>query len=458
MINDPLRVLVDTVQKLQRRGFHRNVRKILQGTRPTDIAGLLRFVPDRDRQKIFKEIEDIETRATVLSEMDPEILESFLGGLLDEDLVLLLEEMSSDDTVDILEQVPEDRKHKLLRMMKREDMTEAEDLLQYDPETAGGIMVPDFFALTEETTCDQAVNQLRKASDQLEMAFYIYVINEHSHLVGVVSLRDLVISRSDRPVSEIMETDVIRVQTRDDQEVVAKLVARYNLLALPVVDETNKLVGIVTVDDVIDVLRSEATEDMFKMAGAGGSPITYDGTTIFKAAKSRLPWLFASWLGGVGVSFIIRGFQDRLIEAVVLASFMPIILGMGGNVGTQTLTIVTRGLALGQINFAQILKVLRREMLIGFASGVVYGTLLGFLASLMSVGVTDKSPVMIGVTVGVSLALAMMIATAMGSTVPLVLHRLHIDPAVATGPFVSTSVDALGTVVYFSIATVLLGL
>lgn len=460
-MNDPLKVLVDTVQKLLRRGAHRNLRKILAGTRAQDIAGLFRYLSERDRLKLFLEIEALEKRAEVLSEIDPDFMPGFLAELPDDELVKLLEEMSSDDTVDVLQYVEEERKAVLLRKMSREEMDEAEDLLRYDPDTAGGIMVPDFFALNEHCTCAEAIQTLQERHEELEMAFYVYVVNEHDHLVGVISLRQLVVTAPETPLKDIMETEVVRVSTTDDQEIVARLVARYNLLAIPVVDPSNRLVGIITVDDVIDVFREEATEDMFKMAGAGEAVVGEGAGGILRAARSRLPWLFASWLGGIAASTLLVNFSDRLAKVAVLAAFIPIILGMGGNVGTQSLTVVTRGLALGKVTGPQVFRVVTREVLVGLTCGLVYGSLLAMAAvgfSWLTEGVITNETGLFAVTVGFSLCSAMVIAAMVGGSVPIVLQKLSIDPAVATGPFVTTSVDLLGIIVYFNVAHLLLNI
>jgi magnesium transporter len=274
----------------------------------------------------------------------------------------------------------------------------------------------------------------------------------------VLSLRQLVVSAPTATLSSIMEPDVVRVATSDDQEVVARLVARYNLLALPVVDEGNRLVGIITVDDVIDVIREEATEDMLKMVGAGDD---FD-TSVPQAVRTRLPWLFASWVGGVGASLIIHGFEARLEQVSLLAAFIPVILGMGGNAGTQSLTVVTRGLALGRIQVNELLRVVTREGATGLLCGAIYGLLLGVVGGLMARGdqklAAFGGPMDFGVTIGLSLGAAMLLAALVGSAVPILFQRLSIDPAVATGPFVTTAVDVLGVLFYFGVAVALLGL
>lgn len=463
MINEPIKVLVDTVQKLERRNAQRSLHKILSGTRAADLARLLRFLPEHQRARIFLHIESVDVRAEVLSELGEDILADFLEELSDSELVSLLETMSGDDAVDVLEHLPEERKELLLGKMSHEEMNEVEDLMRYDPETAGGIMVPDFFSLHESTTCADAIKELQTVGSELEMAFYLYITNDHGHLVGVISLRQIVMSGAETPLSEVMDPDVVRVRTGDDQEEVARLVARYNLLALPVVDENNRLVGIVTVDDVIDVIREEATEDMLKMAGAGEDLET---SSVVQATKTRLPWLFASWIGGVGASLIIHGFEEQLSKVSLLAAFIPVILGMGGNVGTQALTVVTRGLALGRIQVGDIFTVIGRESTVGMLCGLVYGLLLGVVGGILTEASADDllhnglhfNGLHFGLTIGLSMCAATLTAALVGSAVPMIFQRLSIDPAVATGPFVTTSVDVMGVLFYFMMAVQLLGI
>jgi magnesium transporter len=459
MSQESIKVLSDTIQKLERRNAQRSLHKILEHTRAPDLAQLLRMLPDHLRVRVFLHLEGHARRAEVLKELDDDILAAFLEGLPDEELAPLLEELPSDDRVYVLAALPEERKERLLGTMKSEELDEAEELMRHAPESAGGIMSTEFFALHREITCAQAIQTLQAKHEELEMAFYLYVINENQHLVGVASLRQLVVSPADRTLSEIMVSDVVRVKTTDPQGMVAQLVARYNLLALPVVDEANRLVGIVTVDDVIDVIRSEATEDMLKLVGAGEELET---SSIWQATRSRLPWLFASWMGGLGASLIIQNFQAEISKIALLAAFIPVILGMGGNVGTQSLTVVTRGLALGHIHVGELMRVVVREGGIGALCGLSYGVLLGVVSGVLARNdpslLGHGGPLRLGLTVGLALGAAMLLASLVGSTVPLLFQRLSIDPAVATGPFVTTSVDVLGTVFYFLTASALLTL
>ncbi len=275
-------------------------------------------------------------------------------------------------------------------------------------------------------------------------------MDDPGRLVGVSSLRQLVVVPPKSPLKQFMTTDVFSVETGMDQEEVAKIVARYDILAVPVVDDTNKLVGIVTVDDIIDIIREEATQDILKMAGAGEEFI--ETQSVFKSTRSRLPWLFASCIGGIIAFFIICRFEGSLSKIAYLAAFIPVIMNMGGNIGTQSSSIVVRGLATGQLNVRDIWSVIFKELAVGFILGVIYGFLIGMVAQFRY----DTGA--LALSVGLSVICSMSVAALLGSMVPMAFARINIDPAVASSPFVTTSVDIISVFFYFQIATTLLGI
>ena len=343
-----------------------------------------------------------------------------------------------------------ERSSEVLKRMKGEGSGDVADLLRYDDDTAGGTMVTDFIALTEETTAREAIVSLQKEYSDVEMPFYLYVVDGFGTLVGVISLRQLVVVRPEKPLKDFMATDVVSVQTHVDQEEVAKIVARYDILAVPVVNESNKLVGIVTVDDVIDILRAEATEDILKMAGAGEEFV--ETQSVLSSTRIRLPWLFASCLGGIVAFFVIGRFEASLAKMTYIAAFIPVIMGMGGNIGTQSSTIVVRGLATGRINLRDLWLVVTKELAVGAILGVIYGGLIGIVAQMrFAIGAFSLS-VVLGVVS------SMVVAALVGSLVPMTFARVNIDPAVATGPIVTTAVDIISVFCYFQIATSLIGL
>jgi magnesium transporter len=443
----------EMVRRLLRRGGGAHAAKILKKTHPADIAAMFRGFSEHNRFKLFDLINDIEIQAEVVSHLDADLMIELIEHIGLERTAELIQHVSSDDVADILAAIPEEISGKLLAMLQSDDADEVAELMRYDIATAGGIMSPDYLALPDNMTVGEAIEQLQQ-NPEVEMAFYIYVINEHSHLVGVLSLRQLVTSRPETLTGQIMQSEVVSVHPEEDQEEVARIVSRYDLLAVPVVDDANRLLGIVTVDDVIDVIREEASEDMLKLAGAGDQLTGV--LSVVDSVKSRLPWLAAAWAGGVGASFVIGYYDATLAQLLPLAAFIPVVLGMGGNVGTQTLTIMVRSIATGRVDFRQAWPVLGRELFVGFLLGMAYGVLLAAAGFAINYGRDGSEAWIIGVVVGSSTLACMTIAAFVGSAVPLLLHRLHIDPAVATGPFVTTAMDILGVFIYFNIALLLL--
>jgi magnesium transporter len=450
MQNNPSQILVDSIKRLLRRSANSHLKKIVNKTHAADLSVAFRSLSLSDQVRLFSMIEDIEQKGALFSELEEDIFLDLIEDVQLDEIVAILETMPTDDVADLLGRLSEEKADAILEKMKKEGSDEVEDLLSYEDDTAGGIMVPDFIALREDTTASEAIESLQKEHQDVEMPFYLYVVDEYGKLVGVSSLRQLVVVPPETPLRAFMTTDVFSVQTDMDQEEVAKIVARYDILAVPVVDETNRLVGIVTVDDVIDIFRREATEDILRMAGAGEEFI--ETKSILRSTRIRLPWLFASCLGGIIAFFIISNFEESLNRFVYLAAFIPVIMGMGGNIGTQSSTIVVRGLATGRLSISDIWVVVFKELAIGFILGIVYGFLIGTVAQMR------YTKEMLALAVGLAVISSMAIAALIGSLVPMAFARANIDPAVATGPFVTTAMDIISVFFYFMIATTLLGI
>jgi len=400
--------------------------------------------------KLFEMIEDIEQQGILFSELDEGAFPALIEGIELDKIVEVLDHMPTDDVADLIGQLPKQKSDAILEMMKKEGSEEVEGLLHYDDDTAGGIMNPDFVALREETTAREAIESLQKEHLDVEMPFYLYAVDEYGKLVGVSSLRQLVVVPPEERLKDFMSTDVFSVETSMDQEEVAKIVARYNILAVPVVDETNRLVGIVTVDDVIDIFREEATEDILKMAGVGEEFV--ETQSVIRSTRIRLPWLFASCIGGIIAFFIISHFEGSIKKLAYLAAFIPVIMGMGGNIGTQSSTIVVRGLATGRLNIRDTWAVVFKELSVGFILGAFYGFMIGLVAQF------QFSKPMVAVSVGLAVISSMAVAALVGSLVPMAFARINVDPAVATGPFVTTAIDIVSVYFYFRIVTTLLGI
>ena len=450
MPSDRNKILVDSVKRLLRRGATSHLGKIVNKTHAADLSVLFRSLSLSEQRKLFNMIANVEQRGILFSELDADTFQDLIEDMRIEDIVQILENMPADDVADIIGRLPEEKSKTILEKMKRTESEEVEGLLRYEDDTAGGIMVPDFIALREDITARQAVESLQKEHSDVEMPFYLYVVDEYGKLAGVSSLRQLVVVPPETQLKELMTTDVVSVQTWVDQEEVARIVARYDILAVPVVDGANRLVGIVTVDDVIDIIRKEATEDILKMAGAGEEFV--ETKSILKSTRIRLPWLFASCIGGIVAFFIIGKFEGSLLNFAYLAAFIPVIMGMGGNIGTQSSTIVVRGLATGRLSVRDIWPVVLKELSIGVILGLVYGLLIGSVAHLR------YSMLSLAFAVSLAVISSMSIAALIGSLVPMGFARVNIDPAVATGPFVTTAIDILSVSFYFLIATTLLGI
>ena len=450
MLGDKNKVLYDSIKRLLRRDATVHLKKIVNKTHAADLSAVFRSLQLPQQQRLFALIDDVEQKGLLFSELGDDDLMELIDAMSADEIVRILESMPADDVADLVGKLPEEKADAILEKMHKEGSEEVEGLLRYGDDTAGGIMVPDFIALSEEITARDAIESIQRDYMDVEMPFYLYVIDQYGKLVGVSSLRQLVVVPPETALKQFMTTDVFAVQTDMDQEEVAKIVSSYDILAVPVVDESNRLVGIVTVDDVIDILRKEATEDILKMAGAGEEFV--ETQSVVRSTRIRLPWLFASCLGGIMAFFIIGYFEESLKTLTYLAAFIPVIMGMGGNIGTQSSTIVVRGLATGRLNVRDIWSVVSKELSIGLILGVVYGIIIGIVAQV-SFGTGAFA-----LSVGLGVLSSMSVAALVGSVVPMLFARLNIDPAVATGPFVTTAIDIISVYFYFMIATTLLGI
>lgn len=454
MDNPVTQRLYDHVKRLMRRQAFSHVKKILSKSHPADVASIFRLFDEPVMINIYKLIESPEKKAEVLSSLDHDLLQTIFSSVDLPELINVIEKVPPDDLADILASIPEDMKNNILEGMKKEEKAEVEGLMSYAENTAGGIMSPDFLSMSEGLTVKEAINKLQSNHEEVEMAFYIYVVDERSKLVGVLSLRQLVTTKPETTLKKLMDPSVVAVKTHDDQEEVAHVISRYDFLAIPVVDDEGTLVGIVTVDDIIDVLREEATEDMLKMAGAGEKMV--DAMSFGGAFKHRMPWLLITWIGESFTALIIAYYHNTISAILPLAVFIPMITGMSGNVGTQSATIVVRALATGRVNISQIGKVLGREVAIGLLLGFVYGIALGVFGFARYYESAYMNAIMLGVVISLSLCLGMTLAAFVATAMPFILHRFNLDPAAATGPFVTTFCDIIGIAVYLSLATFVL--
>lgn len=442
-------VVLDSVRRLLRIGASANLLNLLQKQHPADLAQIFGELNDSDRQAVFTVLAERNPRFAMetVSEMGPEPGAQLLTNRPADEIARLLQEIPSDDAAALIDYLPEELSSEVLELMRRPESGQVESLLEYGERTAGRIMNPRVFAASEDLTVGEAITELQTSRD-VEMVFYLYVVDARGHLVGVTSLRRLLLVSPETPLKRIMTPNVTSVRVDTDQEEVARQVASYNLLALPVVDEENKLAGVITVDDVIDVIKDEATEDLYRLAGVSGDERI--ATPPFEALRKRLPWLGVNLITAFVAASVVALFEGTISKVTALAVFMPIVAGMGGNAATQTLTVVVRGLALGELSWANGRKALLKEGVIGLGNGVT----LGVVAALVA-WATKANPVL-GLVLGLAMLCNMFVAAMAGTLVPLGLKALKVDPALASSVFITTCTDVVGFAAFLGLATMFL--
>ena len=363
---------------------------------------------------------------------------------------MVLSDMAIDDAVDILNLMSKDQVASYLTIMEKEAAADIKELLHYEEKTAGSIMTTEFVAFYKNETAKSAMQQLKKVAPDAETIYYLYVLDENKRFIGVLSLRDLIVSDEDILIEDIMNENIVSVSVGKDQEEVAQMMRDYDFLALPVIDFQHHLLGIITVDDILDVMEEEATEDYSKFAALSGPEQAIDSPV--HAAKKRLPWLIILLFLGMFTASLIGQFEDTLEQVTLLAIFIPLIAGMAGNAGTQSLAVAVRGIATGQFGKRSKWQMLVQEGLTGFMIGAVCGIVITFVIFIW------KGELFLGMLVGISILATLFVATLSGSIIPLLMTKLKIDPAVASGPFITTINDIISILIYFGIATAFMNL
>ena len=440
-------LVLDSVKRLLRIGASANLLNLLQKQHPADLAQVFSELSDKDREAAFSLLAERNGRLAMeaISELGPEAGAALLATRSAEEIAKLAQEIPSDDAAALIDYLPEELSAAVLDLMRPKESGVVENLLEYDEQTAGRIMNPHVFALSEDLTVGEAITELQTNRD-VEMVFYLYVVDERRHLVGVVSLRRLLLVAPETPLKRIMTADLISARADMDQEEVARQVASYNLLAIPVVDEENKLVGVITVDDVIDVIKDEATEDIYRLAGVSGDEKVF--TPAGESLRKRLPWLGVNLATAFLAAAVVGLFTNTIDLFPILAVFMPIVAGMGGNAATQTLTVIVRGIALGELSWANSRKALLKEAAVGIGNGLV----LGLVAAGVAWG-TRGDPVL-GLVLGAAMVINMFVAATAGVLIPLGLRAAKIDPALASSVFITTLTDVFGFFSFLGLATV----
>jgi magnesium transporter len=440
-------LVLDSVKRLLRVGAPANLLNLLQKQHPADLAQIFSELPNKDREAAFSLLAERNGRLAMqaVSELGPEAGAHLLATRSAEEIAKLAQEIPSDDAAALIDYLPEELSAAVLDLMRPKESGVVENLLEYDEQTAGRIMNPHVFALNEDMTVGEAITELQTNRD-VEMVFYLYVVDERRHLVGVVSLRRLLLVSPETPLKRIMTTDLISARVDMDQEEVARQVASYNILAIPVVDEESKLVGVITVDDVIDVIKEEATEDIYRLAGVAGDERAF--TPAGESLRKRLPWLSVNLVTAFVAASVVALFEGTIERITALAVFMPIVAGMGGNAATQTLTVIVRGIALGELSWSNSRKALLKEAAVGVGNGVV----LGLIAALVAWG-TRGNPIL-GLILCAAMIINMFVAATAGTLVPLGLRAANIDPALASSVFITTLTDVFGFFSFLGLATV----
>ncbi len=439
--------LVEALQELVQHGERDLTLAAVIDMFPADLAQILMRLPEETGQQLFHWLSD-EQAGDVLAELK----DAFRGDLLEdaprERLTAMLDELDTDDAADVIADLPEALGQEILPTLKEHE--EVEELLQYDEESAGGIMGAEYVAVPQNMTVSEATEEVRRNAETVEVVYALFVLDEDEKLAGVVSLRRLLLSPADTPITEIMKKDVISVPTNLDQEEVALIMEKYNLVSLPVVDPENRLAGRITIDDIVDVIRDEAEEDMMKMSGVRSFEEPTD--SVLHIVAGRLPWLLAGLIGAGLAALVIGLFHHVLEKAILLAAFIPIVMATAGNAGIQSSAIAVQGLATGDVWSTDISKRLGKELMVALLNGVVAACVLGVSIILLSQIYDLTRPVELASTAALSLVLVIVLATCVGASTPLLLERLKIDPAIATGPFITTSNDIMGILIFFLLA------
>ena len=422
---------------------------IIEALRPPDQADLFDELDDEDQVALLPQLNPADS-ADILEELDDEEAAELVAFLPTDTLIRIVDEMEPDEAADLLGDIPPQQAQAVLAGL--EDPDEVRPLLLHPDDSAGGLMTSEYLALRRRMTAGEGIQAIRTWSPDAETIYYLFVVDRHNRLCGVISLRHLVVADPDTLVSEIMDTEVISVPAGTDQEECAWLMTRYDLLALPVVDPDGVLLGVITVDDVMEVMEDEATEDIQRLGGAQPLERSYLDTSVFTVARKRIGWLIALFLAGTFSMIVMREFEDELKVAVALAAFIPLLIGTGGNAGQQTTATVIRALATGDIDLGDALRVWWHEAKVGLALG------LGVAAVAYLRAITWESDSRLALTVAASILGIVLWATVIGSLLPLLAARLRVDPAVVSGPVMTTILDATGLLIYFTIAQVVLGI
>lgn len=448
--------LIETIKVLLDDKKFSTLRDILITMKPFDIAAVFENLQDEKMPILFR-ILPKELAAETFVEMDDETQEFLIHGFSDSELKEVVDELFVDDAVDLIEEMPANVVKRILRQADKDMRKQINELLKYPEDSAGSIMTTEFIVLRPDMTAEMAIKRIRRTGVDKETIYTCYVTDANNKLIGITTVKDLLLAEDDELVKSIMEENVISVTTLADQEQVAQMFSNYNFLALPVVDNENRLVGIVTIDDAIDVIQEEATEDIEKMAAVLPSDKPYMKTSVFGLYKKRAPWLLILMLSATFTSAIISSFEAVLANVLILSSFIPMITGSGGNAGSQASVSVIRALSLGEIHFRSIFLVLWKEFRVSILCGITLAA-ANFIKLLLFDLNGQENAFMIALVISLTLVGTIIMAKLVGSSLPLLASKVGFDPAVMANPLISTVCDSLSLLIYFGVAKLILQL
>ena len=452
-MNDPLETLRSSIKRLTEAKKYATLRDMLSTMNASDIASLFEEdIPENMVPLLFRLLPK-ELAAETFVEMESETQQLLIRGFSDNELKEVIDELYVDDAVDLVEEMPANVVKRILMQADAEKRKMINTILKYPDDCAGSIMTTEFVELRPHMKVEEAILSMRRSGIQKETINNCYVTSPDKHLIGVVTIRSLIMAEDEITMEELMDDNFISVTTLEDQETVAQQFAKYNLLAMPVVDRENRLVGIVTVDDVLDVIEEETTEDIEKMAAIVPTEKPYLKQTVFEIWKSRIPWLLLLMISATFTGMIITSFEDALAKFVVLTAYIPMLMDTGGNSGSQASVTIIRGLSLHDVEFSDLLRVIWKEVRVAIVVGLTLA-----VCNFAKLMIFDHLTLLVAATVCLTLAVTVLCAKVIGCTLPMLAYRLGFDPAVMASPFITTCVDAISLLVYFQFATTLLGI
>ncbi len=421
------------------------VKVLLTPVQPPDIADAIEELPEPLQLIAFRLLSK-EEAIKVYEHLEPNSQRSLLKQFKHQDVLDIVDRMSPDDRVKLLAELPAKVVHRLLQQLSPQEREATSLLLGYQPETAGRIMTPEYVSLRENLTIAQTLERLRSSASTTETIYYLYIIDASRHLTGIASLRDLLTAQPEQKIDEIMTRNVVYVETDTDREEVARIIQHYDFVAVPVVDREHRLVGIVTIDDVMDVLEQEATEDIYTLGGVESKGDNYFQTNLLTVARKRVVWLLVLLIANTATSAVIQNQEDILEQVVILAAFIPLLIDAGGNIGAQSSTVVIRGLNTDEVNMDNAIQIIGKEAI----TGILLGTILAVAVTAWAYFLQGNLGV--AVSVGISLLAISILASVSGSALPFLFRRLNLDPALMSAPFITSVVDVLGVFIYLSVA------